>query len=75
MQEEMARESRLSSWLIVILLALVILIKGFFSFVVVGDQGQPTWDYRPVQDVPGESPYAMYDPLPYPQHIKGATGE
>ena len=75
MQEEMAKEPRLSSWLIVILLALVILIKGFFSFFVVGDQGQPTWDYRPVQDVPGESPYAMYDPLPYPQHIKGAKGE
>ena len=75
MQEEMAGASSLSSWLIVILLALVILIKGFFSFFVVGDHGQPTWDYRPVQDVPGESPYAMYDPLPYPQHIKGAKGE
>ena len=75
MQEEMAKESRLSSWLIVILLALGILIQGFFAFFVVGDQGQPTWDYRPVQDVPGESPYAMYDALPYPQHIKGAKGE
>ena len=75
MQEEMTRKSSISSWLIVILLALVILIKGFFAFFVVGDQGQPTWDYRPVQDVPGESPYAMYDALPYPQHIKGAKGE
>ena len=75
MQEEMASESGLSSWLIVIFLVLGILIKGLFAFSVVGDHGQPTWDYRPVQDVPGESPYALYDTLPYPQHIKGAKGE
>ena len=75
MQEEPTKESRFSSWLIVISLVLGILIQGFFAFFVVGDHGQPTWDYRPVQDVPGESPFAIYDPLPYPQHIKGAKGE
>ena len=42
---------------------------------MVGDQGQPTWDYRPILDVPAESPYAVYQPLPYPQHILGAEGE
>jgi len=75
MEEDQAKESSLSSWLIVILLVLGILLKGFFAFFVVGDLGQPTWDYRPVQDVPGESPYAIYDALPYPQHIKGTKGE
>jgi hypothetical protein len=75
MHETTAKESSPSSWLVVILLVLGILVKGFFAFVVVGDQGQPTWDYRPVQDVPGESPYAIYEPLPYPQHIRGAKGE
>jgi len=51
------------------------LAKGFFSFLLVGDRGQPTWDYRPVRDVPAQSPYAIYEPLPYPQHVKGQRGE
>ena len=55
--------------------SLLILAKGFFSFWVVADRGQPTWDYRPVKDVPGESPYAVYEPLPHPQHVKGQKGE
>jgi len=75
MQAETAKEPPLSGWVIVMLLILGILVMGFFAFFIVGDHGQPTWDYRPVQDVPGESPYAMYDPLPYPQHIRGAQGE
>ena len=62
-------------WMILVLMILYILIKGAFTFYVVGDLGQPTWDYRPVRDVPGESPYAIYPPLPYPQHIRGAEGE
>jgi len=41
----------------------------------VGDRGQPTWDYRPVPDIPGESPYAVYDVMPFPQHVRGAAGE
>ena len=51
------------------------LIQGLFAFSVVGDRGQPNWDYRPVKDVPGESPYAMYEKLPYPQHVRGSEGE
>jgi hypothetical protein len=54
---------------------LLILIQGLFAFSVVGDRGQPDWDYRPVKDVPGESPYAVYEKLPYPQHVRGAEGE
>ena len=45
------------------------------SYVVVGDLGQPDWDYRPVQDVPGESKFAMYPSMPYPQHIRGKRGK
>ena len=63
------------TWLILVSLVLFILAKGAFSFFVVGDQGRPTWDYRPVDDVPGASPYALYDVLPYPQHVRGAKGE
>ena len=46
-----------------------------FSFFVVSGLGQPDWDYRPILDVPAESPYAVYDKLPYPQHVRGAKGE
>ncbi len=69
------RESARLTWALVILLSAGILIKGFFAFFVVGDLGQPTWDYRPVKDVPGASPYAIYQKLPNPQHVRGAGGE
>ena len=69
------KESTFGTWVVIALLLAWILGKGFFSFFVVGDMGQPTWNYRPVKDVPGESPYALYQVLPYPQHVKGHKGE
>ena len=63
------------TWLTIFLLAGFILAKGFFAFFVVGDLGQPTWAYRPVKDLPGESAYAIYPSVPFPQHVKGAKGE
>lgn len=75
METSAHKDSALFAWSVVGLLVLLILAKGFFSFYVVTDRGQPTWDYRPVQDVPGESPYAIYQPGPYPQHIRGMKGE
>ncbi len=75
MTHSTGKESTFGTWVIIFLLLVWILGKGFFSFFVVGDRGQPTWDYRPVEDVPGESPYALYRVLPYPQHVKGAKGE
>jgi len=75
MTHSTGKESTFSTWIVIALLLAWILGKGFFSFFVVGDMGQPTWNYRPVKDVPGESPYALYQVLPYPQHVKGAKGE
>jgi len=69
------KKSSFFSWLIIFLLLAWILGKGFFSFFVVGDLGQPSWNYRPIKDVPGESPYAIYKLVPHPQHVKGAKGE
>lgn len=60
-------------WLAVMLA--IILFKGFLAFFVVSDMGQPTWAYRPVRDVPASSPYAVYQLLPYPQHVRGEKGE
>ena len=75
MVHEHANESVLKTWVAVLLMLAVILGKGFFSFFGVGDLGQPDWDFRPVRDVPGESPYAIYQLLPNPQHVRGAEGE
>lgn len=69
------RESSAVTWIAVFLLVTLVFAKGFFSFFVVGDLGQPDWDYRPVRDVPAESPYAIYQLLPHPQHVRGAKGE
>lgn len=67
--------SALKTWLVVFSLLAFILGKGFFAFFVVADLGQPSWDYRPILDVPAESPYAVYQTLPFPQHVRGAEGE
>ena len=75
MEHSNHKESSFVTWVIIFLLLALILGKGLFSFLVVGDLGQPTWDYRPIKDVPAESPYAVYELVPYPQHVKGAEGE
>ena len=75
MEHSNHKESSFVSWVIIFLLLALILGKGLFSFLVVGDLGQPTWDYRPIKDVPAESPYAVYELVPHPQHVKGAEGE
>jgi hypothetical protein len=75
MEETDHKESTLATWAVILFCMLLILIQGLFVFSIVGDRGQPDWDYRPVKDVPGESPYAMYEKLPYPQHVRGSEGE
>lgn len=69
------KESVLATWVFVIILVLYFLFFSLFAYKVVGDRGQPGWDYRPIKDVPGESPYAVYKPGPYPQHVRGEKGE
>ncbi len=64
-----------ATWLWIFILSAFILAKGYFTFFVVGNTGLPSWDYRNVKYVPGESPYAIYKPLPYPQHVRGEKGE
>ena len=75
MENSARKNSSINDWVILFLLIALILAKGFYAFSVVGDLGQPTWDYRPVKDVPGQSPHAVYQLLPYPQHIRGSGGE
>ncbi len=69
------KEHTLGIWIVIALLLVLILGKGLFSFFVVGDLGMPDWNYGAVADIPGESPYAVYKPVPFPQHVRGAQGE
>lgn len=75
MEADTGQRSARSTWILIIGLLILILAKGMFTYFVVGDLGQPTWEFRPVPDVPGESPYAVYGPQPYPQHVRGDKGE
>ena len=75
MGERITEESTLATWIVIFLLVAGIVIVGLFGFYAVGDQGQPSWDFRPARDVPAASRYAIYEPLPYPQHVRGAKGE
>ncbi len=67
--------SVIKTYIVILAMVALILFKGALAFLMVGDQGQPPWDYRPLLDVPAESPYAVYQPLPYPQHVRGTKGE
>jgi len=70
--------SRKKTWLLVAACVLIVGFQGWLAYTLIGDLGQPDWDYRPVRDVPGESPYTLtepYHPLPFPQHVLGKQGQ
>jgi len=66
--------SALRTWAIVAAMVGIVFFQGALAYYVIGDLGMPDWDYRPLPDVPGESPYAIYPPLPNSQHVRGAQG-
>lgn len=70
-----SKESLLRTFLWITAMVVIILGVGYFSFVVVSDKGPPTWDYRPVKNLPSESPYAVYPKNPQGQHVSGKEGE
>lgn len=74
-EETKSKESVIATWIFILALVLWFLIHSLFTFVLVGDQGQPSWKFGVVKDVPGESPEAIYKKLPNPQHVKGKKGE
>ena len=72
MTEHAAHEgSTVKTVVVIFLLLFIVGFQGALSYFLVGDRGQPDWDLRPVKDVPGESPYAMYEFFPFPQHVAG----
>ena len=70
--------SALRTWSFILLLVGWVLFKGWLAYNVIGDHGKPDWDYRPIRDVPAESPYATFDPyhpMPYGQHVARPQGQ
>ena len=65
------------TWLLILFFVAMVTFQGWLAYTLIGDRGQPGWDYRPIKDVPGQSPYAIadpYHPLPYPQHVSAEQG-
>jgi hypothetical protein len=70
--------SAIKTWLFVLFFVAIVLFQGWLAFTVIGDLGQPDWDYRPIKDVPAESAFAIWDPyypLPYAQHVRKEQGQ
>ena len=71
------QSSAIKTWLFVLFFVAIVLFQGWLAFTVIGDLGQPDWDYRPIKDVPAESAFAIWDPyypLPYAQHVLKEQG-
>jgi hypothetical protein len=72
------KTSAAKTWFLILLMVGWVAFKGWLAYTVIGDLGQPDWDYRPIMDVPGESAYAIANPyhaLPYAQHVRGELGQ
>ena len=70
--------SIVKTWFLILLMVVWVAFKGWLAYIVIGDLGQPGWDYRQIMDVPGESAYTIanpYHPLPYAQHVRGELGK
>ena len=70
--------SAIKTYFLIIVMVGWVAFKGWLAYTVIGDLGQPDWDYRPILDVPGESAYAIerpYHALPYGQHVRGKLGK
>jgi hypothetical protein len=55
---EHAGQTNWRGWFIVIAMAVLFLLWGFFVFFSVGDKGPPSWDFGVIKDIPGESRYS-----------------
>jgi len=48
----------IKDWLVPIAIAVLFLVWGLVIFFMVGNKGQPPWDFGVVEDIPGQSPYS-----------------
>ena len=52
------KKGGLWGWIIVLAMAFLFVVWGFFIYFAVGDKGPPPWNFGVVSDIPGESPYS-----------------
>ncbi|HYA04168.1 MAG TPA: hypothetical protein VEI04_13775 [Syntrophobacteria bacterium] len=71
---EEPKQSVVRTWALIVLLAIWFLAYSAFVYFAIGEKGPPNWDLVTVSDTPASSPYAIYQPLPYPQHVRGERG-
>jgi hypothetical protein len=55
---EQEEKSSIKDWLVPITIAVLFLLWGLLIFFMVGNKGQPPWDFGVVEDIPGQSPYS-----------------
>jgi hypothetical protein len=55
---EQKEKSSIKDWLVPIAIAVLFLLWGLLIFFMVGNKGQPPWDFGVVEDIPGQSPYS-----------------
>jgi hypothetical protein len=53
-----AGNAQWKAWILIIAMAFSFLAWGIFIFFMVGDKGQPGWNFGVVKDTPGESAYS-----------------
>jgi hypothetical protein len=56
MENTLKKRSR--GFLLGVMIALLFFIWSLFVFFMVGNKGQPSWDFGVIKDIPGESPYS-----------------
>ena len=55
---EQKENPTIKDWLVPIVIAVLFLLWGLLIFFMVGNKGQPPWDFGVVDDIPGQSPYS-----------------
>ena len=55
---EQKENPTIKDWLVPIAIAVLFLVWGLLIFFMVGNKGQPPWDFGVVEDIPGQSPYS-----------------
>lgn len=55
---EQKENPNIKDWLVPIAIAALFLLWGLLIFFMVGNKGQPPWDFGVVEDIPGQSPYS-----------------
>ncbi len=55
---EQQEKPGIKDWLVPIAIAALFLLWGLIIFFMVGNKGQPPWDFGAVEDIPGQSPYS-----------------